>query len=70
MDKRNPERVAQDVLTVTDVKERYVKSLFGRPGVHGVGVGWVAKDGAETDEVGLLVYVDKKLPVHELQKEL
>lgn len=52
---------------VTRAKERAEKDLFAIPGVHTVGVGFKRVDGKLTDEVAVLVYVDRKLPVEELR---
>ena len=46
---------------VTAVKERNEESLFAIPGVTGVGTGYKIKDGKETDELAIVVYVAKKI---------
>lgn len=47
---------------LTDVKARHRDMLFAIPGVIGVGVGFVFKDGERTEEVAILVYTNKELP--------
>ncbi len=52
---------------VTRAKQQAEKNLFAIPGVHTVGVGFKRVNGKLTDEVAVLVYVDRKLPVEELR---
>lgn len=49
-------------------KRQAEHDLFAIPGVHTVGVGFKRVDGKLTDEVAVLVYVDRKLPVAELRE--
>lgn len=52
---------------VTRAKQQAERDLFAIPGVHTVGVGYKRVDGKLTDEIAVLVYVDRKLPVAELR---
>lgn len=40
--------------------------LFAIPGVHAVGIGYKRVDGKLTDEIGVVVYVDQKVPANQL----
>lgn len=53
---------------VSRAKQQAEHELFAIPGVHTVGVGFKRVDGKLTDEVAVLVYVDRKLPVKELRE--
>lgn len=46
---------------VIAVKEKNEERLFALPGVTGVGTGYKIKDGKETDELAIVVYVAKKI---------
>lgn len=59
-DKRNVERAQR-------AQQQVSRDLFAIPGVHSVGVGFKRVDGKLTDEIAILVYVDEKLPEHELK---
>ncbi len=47
--------------TLVQMKDRHRDRLMAIPGVNGLGVGFVFKDGERTDELGIVVYVDEKL---------
>ncbi len=51
---------------VSAVKAKYESELMARPGVVGVGVGLRQRGGERTDEVVIVVMVQKKLPPDQL----
>lgn len=58
------------------VQNKYTEALLKLPHVVGVGIGFVAKNGVQTQEIGLVVMVDEKVsaqdidPVDVIPKEL
>lgn len=46
--------------------DKYRPVLMSIPGVVGVGIGYATVNGQPTDEIALVVMVDKKLPTTEL----
>ena len=48
------------------VKRAYTGQLMSKANVVGVGVGFTKKGGAPTDQVGLVVMVERKLPAAQL----
>ena len=59
MDDRDAIRAA--VARARDVKEAHTASLMAKANVVGVSVGYREKGGRRTDEVALIVMVDRKL---------
>jgi hypothetical protein len=57
----------ETVAHVTRAKQQAERDLFAIPGVHTVGVGFKRVDGELTDEVAIVVYVDRKLSREELR---
>jgi len=51
------------------IQEKYAQELMQKAHVVGVGVGLAQKDGAYTQDVALVVLVDKKLPIAQLAAE-
>lgn len=54
---------AEELLAVA---RKYEKGIYKKPGVTGVGVGFKYKDGIKTDEVCLVILVEKKMSIAEL----
>ena len=54
---------------IRDTKAKYGGDLQKRANVTGIGIGYVRKGGQLTDEIGLLVYVGKKLSITALAEE-
>lgn len=54
---------------ITDIQARYVGELMQKAHVVGVGVGMAKVNGEYTDELALVVLVDKKVPMEELAPE-
>ena len=52
-----------------DVKQRHRDSLWAIPGVHGLGVGFVRREGRRTDEVGIVVVFDSVLPPEQIDPD-
>ncbi len=59
----DPEAATQRALAV---KRAYTNQLMSKANVVGVGVGFTKKGGAPTDQVGLVVMVERKLPAVQL----
>ena len=51
------------------VKKAYGTTLMSKANVVGVGAGFCKKDGVQTDKVGLVVMVNKKVPRELLNQE-
>lgn len=51
------------------VKRAYASQLMAKANVVGVGVGYCQRQGQRTDQVGLVVMVNKKLPATQLAPE-
>jgi len=49
-----------------EIKTRHEESLMQHPGVVGVGVGMRQKGGQPTDEVSIVIMVEKKHPLDQL----
>jgi hypothetical protein len=49
-----------------EAKARYEDDLLGRAGVHGLGIGYKVVAGQETDQLAIVVLVDRKLSPPEL----
>jgi len=57
----------QRMKEITQVQAKYVDELMQFPHVVGVGIGMRQQDGDYTDEMCLVVMVDEKLPVAQLE---
>jgi len=51
---------------ISDIQVRYVDELMEKENVVGVGIGLAKVDGEYTDELALVVLVEKKVPLEEL----
>ena len=51
------------------VKQAYASQLMAKANVVGVGVGFCQRHGQRTDQVGLVVMVNRKLPAAQLAPE-
>lgn len=58
----NDERMKE----ITQVQAKYIDELMLMPNVVGVGIGMRQRDGDYTNEMCLVVMVDKKLPIAQL----
>jgi hypothetical protein len=47
---------------IKKVKDQYAESLLEKANVVGVGIGFAERDGIRTDEIALVVMVNKKMP--------
>lgn len=54
---------------ISDIQVRYVDELMAKAHVVGVGIGMAKVGGEYTDEMALVVLVDKKVPMEELAPE-
>jgi hypothetical protein len=54
---------------ISSVQEKYTDELMQKAHVVGVGVGLAQEDGQYTNEISIVVMVDKKVPIHELEPE-
>ncbi|WP_153394137.1 chymotrypsin family serine protease [Ornithinicoccus halotolerans] len=57
---------AEEVQRVSAAKSQAEVDLFAIPGVHAVGIGYKRVGGKLTDEVSVVVYVDRKVPEDQL----
>ncbi|MBM3935124.1 MAG: hypothetical protein FJ319_12645 [SAR202 cluster bacterium] len=55
--------------TLIDVQRCHLPQFLAVPGVSAVGVGFVRVGGRRTPEVGIIVYVDKKVATNEIMPE-
>lgn len=70
MNAMNQEIEPQDeTLRAQAVKREYASQLMAKANVVGVGVGFCQRQGKRTDQVGLVVMVNKKLPAAQLAPE-
>lgn len=51
------------------VQQRYTESLLRLPHVIGVGIGFAREHGIATNEIALIIMVDEKIPVDQLDLE-
>lgn len=51
---------------VREAKARFGKELLANPDVHGLGVGFRRQGGEKTEELALVVHVQRKRPLHEV----
>jgi hypothetical protein len=51
------------------VKDAHLESLMAKANVVGVGIGPIEKEGVRTDEIGLIVLVQRKLPAFMLEPQ-
>ena len=56
----------QRMKEITQVQSKYIDELMLIPHVVGVGIGMRQRNGDYTDEMCLVVMVDKKLPIAQL----
>ena len=67
------EEIAADyhlhIEVLRDVKRRHRDWLLAIPGVNGLGVGVMYKHGESTDDLGIVVNVDSRLPVDKVDPE-
>lgn len=54
---------------ITEVQVKYVDELMKKAHVVGVGIGLAKVDDEYTDEMALVVLVDEKVPLEELDEE-
>ncbi len=54
---------------ITAVQAKYANQLMGKQNVVGVAVGRAKQGGRMTDELALVVLVEKKMPIDELSIE-
>ena len=54
---------------ITEIQAKYTHELMAKPHVIGVGLGLAKKDGEYTQDLALVVMVDKKVPLEELTEE-
>ncbi|MCL4251719.1 MAG: hypothetical protein KJ065_26440 [Anaerolineae bacterium] len=64
--------MAQDTMSdemkhALDVQQRYENYLLSKPHVVGVGVGFAYVKGEETTEIAVIVMVEHKVPMQELE---
>lgn len=58
-----------DIARATAVQAKYAEELMALPNVVGVAVGLIQRGGNYSDEVGLVVMVEQKLPEAQLTPE-
>jgi hypothetical protein len=63
-----PDRQAAS-LRAQEVRRTYEQELLSKPNVVGVGVGVTEKGGQPTGQVGVVVLVDKKMPIDQLNPQ-
>ncbi len=51
------------------VKNAHLAGLMAKANVVGVGIGYCHRGGVKTDQVGLVVMVRKKIPIHQLASQ-
>jgi hypothetical protein len=59
----------QRMKEITQVQAKYIDELMLIPHVVGVGIGMRQRDGEYTNEMCLVVMVDKKLPIAQLDTD-
>ena len=59
----------QRMKEITEVQTKYVDELMQYPHVVGVGIGICQQNGEYTDDLCLIVMVDEKLPIAQLEPE-
>jgi hypothetical protein len=52
---------------ILDVKKKKKMALLRKRGANGVAIGYKVKDGVITDEISIIVNVEKKLPKAQLK---
>lgn len=58
----SPETIKEQIAAAQKVLRKYESYLLSLPNVVGVGVGYKIKKGIQTDQISIIVYVEKKLP--------
>ncbi|MGV8075083.1 MAG: hypothetical protein AB2L11_11070 [Syntrophobacteraceae bacterium] len=64
-----PETVEAHLVKVHEVKEKHEKQLLQKPNVVGVAIGYKYVKGKETEELGVLTLVERKVEEKELAKD-
>lgn len=54
---------------LTEIKEKYTENIMKKANVTGIGIGFKETRGKKTDQLSIVVLVEKKLPVTALRKE-
>ena len=54
---------------LSGVKSRHARQLRAIPGVIGLGVGMIYREGERTNEIGIIVRVDGRLPPEKVDPE-
>ncbi|MFW5748176.1 MAG: hypothetical protein ACOCYT_01040 [Chloroflexota bacterium] len=54
---------------ISDVQTRYGDMLMQLPNVVGIGIGYKTTSGEMTDQLALVVMVEKKIPLDELEPQ-
>ncbi|MCC6805715.1 MAG: hypothetical protein IT319_22730 [Anaerolineae bacterium] len=60
------DEISQQVQRASEVQARYSDELMRKPNVVGVAVGYASQGGARTPEIGIVVMVDRKIPLNQL----
>lgn len=63
------EPVEKQVERATDAQARYADTLMSKPHVVGIAVGYTMRSGVRTENVGVIVMVDRKVPQDQLAPE-
>ncbi len=63
------EPVEKRVQRASEVQARYAETLMNLPHVVGVAVGYTSHHGERTQDIGVIVMVDQKLPQDQLMPE-
>jgi hypothetical protein len=58
-----------DIDTVRQIKARHESEIMAKKNVVGLGVGYRERGGVATDQLSLVVFVSKKLPVQALSAQ-
>ena len=60
------DEINQQVRRASEVQSKYANMLMNKPHVVGVAVGYATRGQTRTSEVGVIVMVDKKVPLAQL----
>jgi hypothetical protein len=63
------ETLEKRVQRATDVQARYADVLMNKPHVVGVAVGYCTRAGERTQDIGVIVMVERKVPQDQLTPE-
>jgi hypothetical protein len=58
-----------DIDTVRQVKARHEAEILAKKNVVGIGIGYRERGGVATNELSLVVFVSKKLPIQALSAQ-